>query len=181
MGLLLVPSSTIFPSRRSCLAPWPISLFSLSVRGLSVRVRPRISSTRTLRELQSTARWSVTTRASLSTFFPANCATFWSFSTYPLPFELPTGLPSTIVREPPFLDRKLLHDSIEHVKAGSLPASTMMSTNPSPISLYHAINLRQLHSPFYVLGAAMLDTAFAFSRAAKNAKVYPSFSSHMNM
>ena len=99
-------------------------------------------------------------------------------STVPWLFELPTGLFSTLIREPPCIARRLLHESIKLVKAGSLSHCTIMSTNCSPISCSHAINLRQIHCPVGVLGTTVLSTAFvSFSRATKNVDIVLSLSS----
>ena len=76
----------------------------------------------------------------------------------------------------------VLHDAIKLVDAGSLSDFTMMSTDSSPISRSHAISLRQIHSPVVFLGTTVLSTALvSLSLATKNANVFPSFSSPMNM
>ena len=100
----------------------------------------------------------------------------------PLDIELPTRLFSTIILDPLVVALIVLHDAIKLVSAGSLSDFTMMSTDSSPISRSHAISLLLIYSPVVFLGITVLSTAFvSLSLATKNANIFPSFSSPMNM
>ena len=89
---------------------------------------------------------------------------------------------SIIILDPLFIALCVLHDSIKLVSSSSMSDFTVTSTNSNPSSRSHVVSLRHLNSPVDLLGTMVLSKALVEgSLVIKNANVFPSLSSSMNM